>query len=106
MKFITRSLQHLIEQNLFKGKVVIVYGPRQVGKTTLVQSIVKTHQDIGLHLNCERPVVKQALSVLEPSRVKAYFGSARLIVLDEAQVVPRIGLLLKLLVDTYPDIQI
>lgn len=107
MKVIKRELEKPIKDSLFKGKVVVLYGPRQVGKTTLVKKILSELKDLKtLYLNCERPVVKQALGVLEPARVKDYFGEAQLVVLDEAQHLREPGLLLKLMVDTYPEVQI
>jgi uncharacterized protein len=99
-----RSVMDRIQPWLFKGKVIILYGPRQVGKTTLVQMIVD-QQAGSLYLNCERPNVSDLLNSGNLDRILSFFGNARLVVFDEAQKIPRIGELLKLLIDTYPDIQ-
>ena len=58
---IKRLLQPKIEAVLFKGKVVILYGARQVGKTTLIMEIGKKFPD-ALYLNCDEPDVRQALA--------------------------------------------
>jgi len=105
MTLIKRSIKKQIISSFFQGKVAILYGPRQVGKTTLVKQILDEFPE-GLYLNCEILSVNQVLSRPEPAALKNYFGDSKLIVLDEAQKVPNIGLVLKVLVDTYPDLQI
>ncbi|HEC32931.1 MAG TPA: ATP-binding protein [Candidatus Kaiserbacteria bacterium] len=106
MKNIARLIQKDIEKRLFSGKVIILYGARQVGKTTLVKQIISKNPGESLYLNCETLAVSQALSVPEPKRLKNYFNGKILIVLDEAQKIKDVGLILKILVDTYPELQI
>lgn len=106
MKFLERTLQKDIEKRLFQGKVVILYGARQVGKTTLVKHILEKYQGESRYFHCETASVQSGLSRREPDRIRDFFGDARLVVLDEAQHIPDIGLLLKVMVDTYPEIQI
>lgn len=89
---------------LFQGKVIIIYGPRQVGKTTLAKNILDQHSG-SLYLNCERPNVVELLSSGNLERIRSYIGNVPLVVFDEAQKIPKIGELLKLLIDTYPEIQ-
>ena len=106
MEKITRILQKQVEERLFTGKVVIIHGARQVGKTTLVKDIIAKYPDESLYLNCELLSVSQALSKPEAIILKKQFDGKRLVVLDEAQKIENIGLILKILVDTYPEIQI
>lgn len=106
MTLLHRLIQSKIENRLFKNKVIIVYGARQVGKTTLVKQIINKYKDESLYLNCELLSVQQNLSIPEAEKLKSYIGKYRLIVLDEAQKISNIGLILKILVDTYPDIQV
>lgn len=106
MKFLKRTLQKSIEKRLFHGKVVILYGARQVGKTTLVKRILENYEGKSRYFHCETASVQSGLSQREPDRIRAFFGDVRLVVLDEAQHIPDIGLLLKVMVDTYPEIQI
>lgn len=106
MLFLPRLIQPQIEKRLFKNKVIIVYGARQVGKTTLVKKIFDKYNDKKLYLNCELLSVQRGLSAPEAEKLKSYLGENKLIILDEAQKIVNIGLILKILIDTYPDIQI
>lgn len=105
-KMITRLLQKKIIKNLFKGNVIIIYGARQVGKTTLVKQIIKNSKKKSKYLNCEILSVRDQLKDPEPEKLKFFLGDAKLIVLDEVQKIENIGLILKILIDTYPDLQI
>lgn len=102
---IKRSIKSQIEQSLFKGKVIILYGARQVGKTTLVKEIISSIPN-SKYFSCEEPDVRDALTDTTSSHMKAFVGSPSIIVLDEAQRVTDIGISLKLLHDAYPDLQI
>ena len=106
MNTINRSIEPKIRKNLFKGKVVIIYGARQVGKTTLSKKILADFKEDGKYLNCELASVQQGLSVIEAERIKSFLGDYKLVVFDEAQNIKDIGKILKVMVDTYPDIQI
>jgi len=103
---IKRLLQKNIEKTLFKGNIIIVYGARQVGKTTLVKQIIENSSKKSKYLNCEILSIKDHLKYPEPEKLKFFLGDAELIVLDEAQSIENIGLILKVLVDTYPEMQI
>lgn len=103
---ITRILEKKIKENLFQKKIIILYGARQVGKTTLVKKILEKFGSEGLYLNCEILSISQNLSTPEPEKLKSFIGDYKIIVLDEAQNINNIGKILKVLHDTYPDIQI
>jgi len=103
---ITRLLKKNINQSLFKGKTIVLYGARQVGKTTLVQDILRDFKDEGRYLNCEILSVEENLKDPEPDKLKAFLGSYKLIVLDEAQNIPNTGKILKVISDTLVDLQI
>lgn len=102
---VKRELQEQLEKWLFKKKALIVYGARQVGKTTLVKSILQKFPD-SAYFDCETISAKQSLSVADPIKLRHFIGNVKLVVLDEAQKVENIGLTIKLLVDNYPDLQI
>lgn len=104
-KIIPRLIQKQLEKSLFKGKIVIVYGARQVGKTTLVREIGKKYSKT-VYLNCDEPDVREALTGKTSTELKSYLGNQKLVIIDEAQRVPNIGITLKLLVDNFPEIQI
>ncbi len=101
-----RFLQKSIEKWLFKGKIIILYGPRRSGKTTLARLILGTFGASGAYFNCEVDSVRRELSVAEPARIKAFFGEKKIVVLDEAQSISDIGRVLKTFVDEYPTQQI
>jgi len=102
---IPRYYQNL--SDYFKsGKVLVIFGPRQVGKTTLVKEFLKTVQgkykyDSGEFLN-----IQQVLSSQDLNELKKYTEGYHIVVIDEAQKIPNIGLNLKLIVDNIPDVQI
>ena len=81
-------------------------GPRQVGKTTLVKHIADTSDFKTLWLNGDESDVRLALMDTTSTKLKAMVGDHKLVVLDEAQQIPNVGLALKLMVDTIKDIQI
>ncbi|MDP3983171.1 MAG: ATP-binding protein [bacterium] len=103
---IPRFIQKSVIKDLFKGKVILLFGPRQVGKTTLVRSIMRDVKVKSAYFNCDEPDVKQQLEGKTSTELKSFLGGAELVILDEAQRVLDIGMTLKLLVDTYPEIQI
>jgi len=103
---IKRSLQPHIESSLFKGKAVIIYGARQVGKTTLIREIEKKYVGDSLYINCDEPDLRAALTNVTSTALKNLVGSKRLVLIDEAQRVRNIGLTLKLFTDQLPAIQV
>ncbi|PIR45118.1 MAG: ATPase [Candidatus Vogelbacteria bacterium CG10_big_fil_rev_8_21_14_0_10_51_16] len=102
---IERSIKSQVLASLSHGKVLLLYGARQVGKTTLVKEVLKTIP-FGRYLSCDEPDVRDAFTRQSSTAMKAFIGTASLVVLDEAQRVPDIGITLKLLHDTYPDLRI
>jgi len=103
---IKRTLQKHIEKLLFKEKVIIIYGARQVGKTTLVREIQKKYSEKSLYLNCDEPDIRNSLVNKTSTELKNILGNNKFVVIDEAQRVENIGLTLKLIADNFPDIQI
>ena len=103
---IKREIQEKIEKDLWKGKIVIIYGARQVGKTTLVNQILKKYSEKSEYYNCEESDVAEGLSAGTSTALKNFFGEKKLVILDEAQKIRDIGIKLKLLVDNYPEMQI
>ncbi|MDR1453032.1 MAG: ATP-binding protein [Candidatus Margulisbacteria bacterium] len=106
---IIRSIKKQIDKTLYKGKVVIIYGARRTGKTTLAKAILKEQEQLGKkthYINCELLDAKRSLETTNEKLLKNYLGSNDIVVLDEAQNIENIGLILKIIVDTYPEIQI
>ncbi|EKD93966.1 MAG: hypothetical protein ACD_28C00013G0001 [uncultured bacterium] len=105
MKFFNRSIQPQIEAKLFKGKAIIIYGPRQVGKTVLCKTLLK-QQENSIYLNCDEPDIEKALTEKTSTALKQYIGKKNFVIIDEAQRVKNIGITLKLLIDNYPEMQV
>lgn len=102
---IPRIIYKKIKQDLFKGKAIILIGPRQVGKTTLLQELQKEYSD-ALYLDCDEPDIRLALEDSTSTLLKDLIGKAKLVFIDEAQRVKNIGLTLKLIIDRIPEIQL
>jgi len=103
---IKRALQPIIESRLFKGKIIILYGARQVGKTTLIKNIQNKFPDISLYLNCDEPDIRALLTDTTSTKLKSIIGNKNLILIDEAQRVKNIGLTLKLFADEIKNVQV
>jgi predicted AAA+ superfamily ATPase len=99
-----RTMEDKIKQNLFKNKVIILYGPRQVGKTTLVKKIYDEYPEEKVYLQCDIPSQRALVSDPEPEKIMEYFKGKKLIIIDEAQLVENIGIVLKTMFDTYPEV--
>lgn len=106
MKFINRSLEPIINQYLKPNKVVVLLGARRVGKTELIKHILSKIEEEVLVLNGEDV---DTHSLLEKRSVKNYerlLGKVRVLVIDEAQAIPEIGIKLKLMVDSIEGLRI
>lgn len=101
-----RLLQKNIEKALFKKKIIIIYGARQVGKTTLVKDIQEKYGDSSLYLNADEPDIRASLEEKSSTEIFKLFGNKNFIIIDEAQRIKNIGLTLKLIIDNNPDIQV
>jgi len=101
---IPRIAELAIEERLFRGKVVLLYGARQTGKTTLVKDLLEKHG--GTYFNADEPDVRLRFANRTSSELRNLVGAAKLVVIDEAQRIENIGLTLKLMVDNFPDVQV
>jgi len=102
-----RTIQKYIEKYLFTGKIIVIYGARQVGKTTLLKTLEKKYQNKEtLFLNCDMPDVREKLFNVTNTDLKHLFGKAEMIFIDEAQRVKNIGLTLKIAIDYFPEKQL
>jgi predicted AAA+ superfamily ATPase len=105
--YIQRQLEPTVIKSLFKGKITIIYGARQVGKTTLVRKIAEDLGKPNGYLNCdELDIISQFQQANNSLALRQMLGKNSLVIIDEAQRIKNIGLKLKLLIDTYPEIQL
>jgi uncharacterized protein len=101
---IERALKSRIVSKNNKGKAIILLGPRQVGKTTLIKSILK--EDPYLFLDCDDPTVRSLLEEPNTEKLKSIIGNHKLVFIDEAQRISNIGITLKLITDQFKDVQL
>lgn len=101
---IARVIEKEVEKRLFKNKVILLYGARQTGKTTLVKELLGKHE--GVYFNGDEPDIRARFTGRTSSELKNLLGAAKLVVIDEAQRIENIGLTLKLMVDNFPEVQV
>lgn len=99
-----RYLENVIKEKFYKGKAVILIGARQVGKTTLIQTILKDKD--FLFLDGDDPVVRNLLNNPSYEQLKTLIAKHSIVFLDEAQRIPEIGLTLKIITDRFKDVQL
>lgn len=105
LSMITRNLENIIEKKIGTGKAIIVLGPRQTGKTTLLSGIA-TRRGNNLLLNCDDFTVREQLEKNSLVVLQQIIGNYTTVFIDEAQRVKNIGLTLKLITDGMKDIQL
>jgi predicted AAA+ superfamily ATPase len=105
---IKRNLKQKITNMMFKNKVLIIYGARQTGKTTLVKEIIKDYESTykTFYANCELASIKDILETNNEKQLKDFIADNKVIVFDEAQSIKNIGLTLKIIHDTFPEVQL
>lgn len=102
---IKRQLQPIINDLVGSRKAIIIMGARQVGKSTLLHQILGEREDV-MWLNGDDIDVQQLFSDMTAPRMKALLGNRKVIVIDEAQRIPDIGLRMKVITDQLPDVQL
>lgn len=102
---IERFLSKIIDNKLFTGKIIILTGARQVGKTTLLRQIVQDRNDC-LWLNGDELQIQNLFDNASADRLLSEFKGYKIVIIDEAQRIKDIGLRLKLVADAGSDIQV
>ena len=98
-----RVLERKIEPLLFKKRAILIFGPRQAGKTTLAKKILEKYSDINSgvdsYFNCDETVIRNYFKLGDPALLKELVGERKLVVFDEAQTIQNIGKILKVFID-------
>jgi predicted AAA+ superfamily ATPase len=103
---ITRKVEESIHKEISAGrKAVILLGARQVGKTTLLRSIFAERADV-LWLNGDTSNARLLLTARSVEQLRVIIGKQNVLIIDEAQRVPDIGLVLKLIIDNIPQVKV
>ena len=104
---VEREILRPLRERFFKKKAIILIGPRQVGKTTLLKQIIEENKSSEvLFLNCDEPETLRTLENVSSTELRNLIGNKKIILIDEAQRVANIGITLKLITDNIPDIQL
>jgi predicted AAA+ superfamily ATPase len=103
---ITRTLTEQIRAKLNSQKALIVYGARQTGKTTLIRSVLPEISENVLYLNGDDTDVRELFSSYSSTQLKAIIGKNDTVFIDEAQRIKEIGLIIKIIVDNFPEIKV
>ena len=102
---IARIIESDVRTALSSGKAVILLGARQVGKTTLAELLFSSRPET-LWLSGDEPDVRAMFDNINSTRLKAIIGNATVVVIDEAQRIPDIGIKLKLITDQIKGVQL
>lgn len=100
----SRYLSQIIENKIGSGKAIVVIGPRQVGKTTMIETILKTKD--YLFLNGDDPKIRNILTEPNTEQIRSILGKNKFVFIDEAQRIEGIGLTMKIITDRFKDVQL
>ena len=106
MKIVSRLLEAKLEAHIGKNKVLLVMGTRRVGKTFLLKAIEKKLDRQIIKLNGEDLDAQETLQNLREANYRRIIGDANLVFIDEAQAIPEIGKVLKLMIDSFSELTI
>jgi len=102
---IQRIIEKDIKESLFKGKTIVLIGPRQVGKTTLIKNILQ-NKTAYLFLDGDDITVRQSLEYANTQEIKRIIGDNKILFIDEAQRINNIGITAKIINDQFKTIQL
>jgi len=104
---ILRDAYLLLQTRMESGKVVVLYGPRRVGKTTLMRMYADEMAEIEhiKFVSGESDLVQRQLEDINKEKIQAFLGDYTLVCIDEAQNIPDVGKKLKFMVDFFPHIK-
>jgi uncharacterized protein len=103
---IERQIEKQIIEFLFRGKAIVLIGPRQCGKTSLLKEILNDYQSTTLFLDGDDPNVQRILERPNTLQIKQLIGKHTIVFIDEAQRISDIGLTSKIIVDQFKNIQL
>ena len=103
---IQRALQQAIQKRMFAGKAILLFGSRQCGKSTLVETMLGAQEHKWLYLNGDEADVRDMLTNTTSAKLKSIAEGHTIVFIDEAQRIPNIGLTLKLFTDQLKKIQV
>lgn len=104
---IPRTILSSIRAKLDSKKIILVYGARQVGKTTLIKMLLDELPTVkALCINADEKKYSDVFSSRDLQKMRLLVDGYELLFIDEAQRIPDIGINLKILHDALPDLKI
>jgi hypothetical protein len=103
MNLVNRYLEPQVNKDFGKGKLILILGPRQVGKTTLVKQFQASSNKKTVYYNCDLDQDRNQLKENNLTPLKNAVAPYDLVIIDEAQRLPEPGLILKILIDNFPE---
>lgn len=101
---IPRTLEKTIREKIGSGKAVVVVGARQVGKTTLINEVLKEQE--YLFLDADDPSTRSLLTGAGTEKLRTIISDHKIVFIDEAQRIDGIGLTLKIITDQLKHVQL
>lgn len=101
---IKRTIENKFSEKFGTGKALILLGPRQVGKTTLIKKLLENKE--FLFLDGDDPTVRTILTNPNTEQLKSIIGDHKIVFIDEAQRIDNIGITLKLITDQFKKVQL
>ncbi len=99
-------MEDIIGKKLFDHKAIMLFGPRQVGKTTFLKNLITSSGEDYLYFLCDDDVIKSRLEQANTELMRNIIGEAKIVFIDEAQLLENAGRIIKLMVDQFPEAQI
>ncbi|MCR5414485.1 MAG: ATP-binding protein [Kiritimatiellae bacterium] len=105
---IKRDIDAFLAKRMFGGKALVIYGPRQAGKTTAIETYLAENSLVGdtVTFNGDEAADREMLAEASAEKLKLLMGSKRILFIDEAHKVPGIGLVMKRAWDKLKDVQV
>ena len=105
---IKRDIDDFLAKRMFGGKTIVIYGPRQAGKTTAVESYIAANGLSGdvISFNGDETADREVLADASAEKLNLLVGSKRILFIDEAHKVPEIGPVLKRAYDKLKHVQV
>lgn len=105
-KYVKRRILSHIKEKLFFGKAIIIYGARQVGKTTLLKKLADGFPEDTIWFNADNPDDRAILNAINSDKARGMFPPGKMVIIDEAQRLQNAGLSLKIIQDNCEGIQL
>lgn len=106
MTYVERAIEDYLKSCRGDGRAIVIYGPRRAGKTTLARRLLAGYSAAQVTSYQTDDPSQAALFVPSVERLRSLIGDKRVIFIDEAQALENAGLVLKLIVDNFPDVQV